>query len=175
MILCGATKAFGPHTFSFAQALIEACDNFCCNGMQGGWWLQWLCYQFYAKYFCCSVTMQSCWHCAGLKLFEFHGNASWGQGDFRTPWAFVTNTLTFLNLSGLWDWPGHAVGQRTMGLIRYRSLRCSISIRLLCVGGNGLVATATGQGIFQLSVVFGIWIGPHRQFCRVSSSQLAAY
>ena len=92
MILCGTTKACGPHTFTFAQALIEACDCFCCNGMQGGGCLRWLCYQFYAKYFCRSVTMQSCWHCAGLKVFEFHGDVSWFKEIFG-PRASVRHIL----------------------------------------------------------------------------------
>ena len=92
MILCGTTKACGPHTFTFAQALIEACGCFCCNGMQGGWCLRWLCYQFYAKYFCRSVTMQSCWHCAGLKVFEFHGDVSWFKEIFG-PRASVRHIL----------------------------------------------------------------------------------
>ena len=61
-----------------------------------------------------------------------------------------------------------------IGLWTSRFFRRSISIRLLYVGGHVFVAKAVGAE--NLPAVGGIYhLDPQRQFCRVSSSQLATY
>ena len=55
-----------------------------------------------------------------------------------------------------------------------RFFRRWISIRLLYVGGNVFVAKAVGAE--NLPAIGGVYhLDPKRQFCRVSSSQLATY
>lgn len=170
MVLSGATRAFGPHTFSFARSPIEACDCFCCKGMQGGWWLQWFCYRSYAKYLCCSVTTQSCWHCAGLKVFEFHGDVYWGQRNLRTS-RFFHKHFDFPESTSAVLVQGHravvvGLAPKFMDLALFQAFRFLSACFVLVVGGNVFVAKAVGAE--NLPAVGGIWpLDPQRHFCRV--------